>query len=829
MNDDDVRPLSVADWLEAFDPAARALDDERWGGERLKRLHGQQMVLDVIAHVQHMPLRLLRIDNLLELDQTFVRFVQRWKDDILAIFTETSLDGGSRSPKPLSQTDALHLLQLMQQPQHLHTLRDWVLRLGKPAASDGAELLQRPPALPRHYAEWFLMLLPHVERDVWLTEMSNPLPAHNLARMVEHCSLYILMWAWKMAPQFKQEMDRLAALERFEPETVKVFEGALEFECLALTVLPAFKRRGRERERDVALLAGPFLLDKAPESSDWFADPLLDFLGRVEQVQGVEGWDEVREKAPARSELHDALESRAAISGDEAQRRAVQSRSALQRLLAAHIDASVLRWPDGRVGRPISRANWETMAVLAAWFDRWGWVVYQARQPADRGALSVSIDGHRVSLLVSPDADEPQLLFYGYRQPDGPAASRAPWASFEDSLQAAREASEWRWIEGPSTFFARMRERQQAAWTSHVAAINNLLARHSRRDRPEGADNPDARQRSAAACEEVDHLLRGFGGRVCRYLLSMARAEVAVIYWVDYSSDPPRLRHVSGAERLIQHRAKRQPMLGSFDEAIWTLPAAGGAARVRPGVDVGLDSPYQVYRAAARGDIEPRPPDRKAASQSASLPPPGGGRLDAFQLAGSAPQDLVSVPLLFNDRVVGVFGLAGIASGRHFDLRLYPTLRLVAQVLAQAMYFHSQVWHMRQLNWLASHVPLEEWRQHNRVNQFNPLARVAGCLANIFLCPGVQIWLRDKQNPARYFLHGNTAPEIFLEDGQVPEHAPHLKVRGQAGDAAPALTRSFLAFAVDQWTRAETGGPRPKRSTGPSGRCRLAAACRRGS
>ena len=168
------------------------------------------------------------------------------------------------------------------------------------------------------------------------------------------------------------------------------------------------------------------------------------------------------------------------------------------------------------------------------------------------------------------------------------------------------------------------------------------------------------------------------------------------------------------------------------------------------------------------------------------------------------PLDAVSVPLLFNDRVVGVFGLAGIASSRHFDLRLYPAFRLVAQVLAQAMYFHSQVWQMRQINWLASHVPLEEWRQHDVANRFNPLLRVARCLANIFLCPGVQIWLQDKQNPSRYLLHGNTAPEIFEQGGEPPEHAPHLKVRPSQSEGEVDLARSFLAFAVDQW--ASTGG-----------------------
>lgn len=796
----DSNGVSVADWLEAYDPEAALLDSGAWGAQRLKRLHGEQMVLDVIAHVQNIPLRLLRVGNLEHLDDTFVRFVARWQREIHSLFTETYPDLSAGVPQPLGPSEADRLLRAMREPRHLALLRDWVLRLADPHEPETEELLRVPPSLPTGYAEWFLMLLPHVERDVWLTEMGNPLPAHTLARMVEHCSLYILMWAWSNAGRFRVEFERLKAIgDQIEPYHLTIMDRTLGFPHLGAIVMPAFCRRGRERSRDIALLAGPFLLEAATStgSNAWFVEPLLKFLGRIERVRGVQGWNEVRDKAPGRAELQDALESRAALDRYEAPRRALQSLHALRRLRAARLDSSITRWKDGRVGRPISRANWETMAVLSAWFDRWGWVVYDAREPSRNRALAVSIDRHRVSLLVTGVSARPELLFYGYDRPEDSPVDCSHWAVLDESLEGARKVNGWRWIEGPSTFFARMRERQHAAWTAHVAAIHHLLARHSPRDRPEGADNPDSRQMIPASCEEADHLLRGFGGRVCRYLLSMARAEAAVIYWLDYSSDPPQLRHVGSAERLIQHRARRQAMLTTFDQYIWEAPTPGRDATLRRGVDIGTHSPWQVYRAAASGQIEPQPEDRKAQRAQVARPP---GRLDVFD-PGSRPEDAVSVPLLFNDRVVGVFGLAGIASSRHFDLRLYPALRLVGQVLAQAMYFHSQVWQMRQINWLASHVSLEEWRRHDRENHFNPLRRVARCVANVFLCPGVQIWLVDKQNPSRFLLHGNTAPEIFEPDGEAPEHAPHLRVKASRSNSGVDLSRSLLAFAVDQWAR----------------------------
>jgi hypothetical protein len=36
--------------------------------------------------------------------------------------------------------------------------------------------------------------LPHLERQIWLTEFGNHLPAHALSRMLEHWSLYVLLW-----------------------------------------------------------------------------------------------------------------------------------------------------------------------------------------------------------------------------------------------------------------------------------------------------------------------------------------------------------------------------------------------------------------------------------------------------------------------------------------------------------------------------------------------------------------------------------------------------------------------------------------------------------
>lgn len=788
---------TVSEWLDAFDADSQKLDDKAWGAERLRRLHGQQMALDVIAHVQNIPLRLLRLNSLKRLDETFVRFVDAWESEIYLLLTDKGVDGSMRSPRPLGDAEAKALIAAMKVPAHLVSLREWVLQLA--SAGEDHVKLSVPADLPAHYAEWFLTLLPHLERDVWLSEMGNPLPVHNLTRMVEHWALYVLMWAWSNAETFQSVISLQVQSTEDTPLEPPILGSALGMKHLGLIVMPAYDRRGRSDTRPAVLLVGPFLRAEAAVEEDvhWYLDPLDRYLKRIERVENVEGWREVREKAPGATELRDALEARAGIDDYEAVRRAGQSLRSFRLLLKARIDPTVMQWESGAPGRPISRANWETMAALAAWYDRWGQTVATETGKDDAWAMHVTIKRHRVSLLAEfqpgPRAQQssPSLTFVSYGRQVAGRIKPMEWRSGDDCIASAR-ADRWRWIEGPDTFFARMRERQQAAWTSHIAAIDHLLARHSRSDRPEGADNPDARKGESAACEEADHLLRGYGGRVCRYLLGMARADVAVIYWLDYGENPPRLRHVGGAERLVQHRAKRQSMLSQFDQ--WSR-VAGTQGQPSP-ASGGADSAAQVYRVASTGAIHPRIKDRKARNAvGAEVPPPI--RLKQFE--DPQPLDALSVPLLFNDRVVGVFGLAGIASERHFESRLYPALRLVAQTLAQAMYFHSQVWQMRQLNWLASHVPLEQWRKHRRDNEFNPLMPAARCLANIFLCPVVQIWLRDRQNRKRFKLHGNTLPALYRSDGEAPEHAPTIYAIPSREDAEMPLTRPFLAFAVDQW------------------------------
>lgn len=767
---------TVGQWLDVADHASQGLDDDAWWPLRLQRQHGLQIALDVIGHAQYIPLRLMRRGNLARLDEVFVALVERWKPEVTSILS-------AHGPADAREA-ARKGIDALADPSHVKKLRDWVLSL----ASDKPD--PRPASLPNCYEIWFLILLPHLEREVWLTDMSNGHPAHSLARMLEHWSLFVLMWAWKYEPSFGN-------VDGQGTEPIVTFK-ALTFDRMAIVVTHAFFRTGRsnpEKGHDVFLLGGPFELSSehdvlqdstsaVPGSDHWFYITFKRFVGNVYRY--VPAWKDILDKAPSSTELLDAFATRPALTSTEATRRVKDAQQALTQLRTATLHPSVHLYPCGAPGRALSRANWESMAALASWFSRWK---PRFLKKEFAGDAHIDIPGHRLSVLASwrseSDATStlPQhvdVMFVDGTRCSPDIAARIQRAQGVSALVKTLKGKRLDlWLEMPAAFLARARERQHALWTSQAAAIGNLLARHSRQDRPVGLDSiGDERSVWRNQCEEADHLLRGYGGRVCQYLLQMTRAESATVLWLDYSATPPRLRHVGSSDRLIQHRAGRQSRFADFCEA------ASRAA-----------DDLLLYRCVSNASIEPPPADRRIDRQQM-----GDSRRFYKNYEEPKPRDAIAVPLLVHGRVVGAFSVSGMNSERQFDARLYTPLRLVAQHLAQPMALQSYLWQMRRLNWLASHRPIEEWRQHEMENQFNPLGKVAEVLANVFLCPAVHIWLQDPQNDARFKLHGYTRGDLFQLDGPL-RSAPSFEVEDIAPNAKAPLNRHFAAFALDQWSR----------------------------
>lgn len=787
---------SFGDWLDVRDKLGVSLPEHEWWQQRLERQHVLQVAVDVIAHAHNIPLRLLRRKNLRLLDRTFASMIRgrsphrNWKKQFQLIL---------ETHGPLSARGAARAgIDVLEDPQHVGTLRDWILSL----ATDQPQA--RPKSLPEHYESWFLDLLPHLEREVWLTDMSNPHPAHGLARMVEHWSLFVLMHAWKLEADFGESQDEVAFSGRI-----------LNMDRLGITTCCAYTRTGKSGQgHEIWMLTGPFEHEEqekpaTPEISStsrftqhWFDKVFRRFVSNVARLTI---WSDIRDKAPNSEELFDAFATRLPLSSREAERRTVECREALTQMRKTRIHPSVFDWTERDGGRPISRANAESIAALCSWLSRWRPRFDEYLEANPEKTLKVAIPGHRMALQVcgpvssSSRADIPpaHVVVFDCRSKGAVQLTQGA-ISVEDLIAEMMGKDRAVWIESPSAFLARARERQHALWASQVVAIGSFLARHSRRDRPVGPDHVSSDAVSQPPeCDSEDHLLRGYAGRVCQYLLQMTRADVAFIVWLDYGANPPMLRHVGGADRLVQHRAERQARFLRFSE--WSQQA--GASSSKSPQTAGERSESQLYRSIARADIEPEEKERQARNREARKPV----RAHFEYYADPKPKDAIAVPLLVNGRVIGAFTVCGVSSVRQFDRRLHGPLRLVAQQVAQAMVVQLQLWHMRQLNWLASHRPLESWRQHDVDNDYNPLEPIARVLANIFLAPVVHVWLRDAQNPKRFKLHGYTRPDL-LKNGRNLDAAPTFRVDAHSDTGIRSLDQPFSVFAIDQWnTRREAG------------------------
>jgi hypothetical protein len=810
---------TVGKWLEAMDAEGELLSESKeesdtnlWWRQRLERQHGLQISLDVIAHAQNFPLRLLRKKNLSNLDDTFEKMVRERKELVQTILREN----GPKGARDAARDGIGSLLE----KKNVNLLKIWVLSLGtdKPQT--------RPKELPDHYESWFLELLPHLERQIWLTDMSNSHPAHSLARMVEHWSLYILMWVWENEKKFESLNPKV--------DNPRFFEQAIEIERFAITTQKAFVRDGmKDTSHEVWILGGPFEIepghsnDKVVDAhlvdphEHWFNKTFSLFVANASRF--VMAWSDITDKAPNATELFDAFATRPPLNKEEALRRALEAKKAIDELRSAKLHPSVQNWLDRAGPRPISRANWETIAALATWLARWSPRIEKMRSHGGgiklwnrniwprvnsehNQSMHIFMEGHRLSIVVdwnvenvkSSDIKARTVTIIDKRFEDTKKLV-ADTINIPDVVREANKVFPDQWIDTPSAFFSRARERQHALWTSHIGAIGNLLMRHSRRDRPIGPDNFEE-PKYQDECDEVDHLLRGYANRICQYILQIARADAALITWLDYSENPPQLRHIGSADRLIQHRAERNKRYRKFCE--WSRETLPGDASIGSPNLAGAESPSQLYRSIATAEVEPRAKSRRATNADETQVK--DKYLDHYSLP--KPVDAMAIPLLFNGRVVGAFTICGISSYRQFNQWLHQPLRLVAQQLAQAIATQSQLWQMRRLNWLASHIPLEEWRKHDEENNYNPLERVAKIFANIFLGPVVFIWLRDQQNANRFRLHGYTHGEIL--------HGAHRKLLSpyffnveplDANCRAP-LSRQFSAFALEILNNKELDG-----------------------
>jgi signal transduction histidine kinase len=781
------RPLAdeamrMGRWITPAGSGAAAEEARRRGHHRL------QIAIDTIAYAHNVPLRLLLPERLADLPRV-----------IADLLREPSVRAVLASDAPEMQ--AVDHARLGD-PALIALARDWILRLPQ-------ESIAPPEALPAHWLQGALALLPYIERKVWLTEMGNPLPAHALCRMQDHWSLYVLMWTWKHAESLRR------------PDTL--LTSALEVPGLEVRTLRSFVLYRPDGVEQLCLpVVGPYFV--APEDMDAatdrdaFCDRFECFVGNVVQIDRDR--DGRTHTVPLREELKDALGTRIGLTPSEAALRSATTAHTLELLRNARI---------GDIGfaDAMSRADWEVVAALCSWLARWDDVLIP--EISDGQQVLLGHNGDVPTLLVDLDADsaidrraKPRVRVTIVSRRLAPASALALGsllrridAQHGEATRGA-EFDAYR-VDRPERYFSRLRERQNSMWSSQVIAINNLLSRHGPRDVYIGADEfaqEDAQGRASVRRDEAEHLLRGFGGRICRYLVSMTRADAAAIYWLDYAQAPPRLFPVGDYARHASHRAQGHDVWEKFDRWAWS-----------PGPELENDCPAnqrarslsQVYRVAATGQEDPppaagpgsddigRPPRRKRVApigpdgaHSVNGGAPGEDTVPAYLLnyAEPRPVDALTAPLLVNGRVIGVVTLLGLVPGQ-FEPRLFWPLRRTTELIAACMNHQNQVWHMRRLNYLFARRGLHEFQRRGGSPASSPLRDVSRCLANVFLCPAAHIWLQSASNHNRLQLVGYNWDGLFRFDGTPAGFAREFHYTTPAATPKSVAFRPFSSMAID--------------------------------
>lgn len=738
------RQTNLLDSVFSPRPASGA-DDER------KRRDGRfalQICVDTFAYAFNVPLRLA----LLEKGQDFPKTIRSLLVDatdanpirkILREQDDGVIEGADADA--LSNTD------------HFQRARQMILALtGQSPTQPGSQL-------PEHWMRGMLAILPHVERQVWLTEIANPLPVHGICRMYDPWSLYILMWT----------SESLFA----KGDSSTDFPDALRIPGLLVRRLAGtkFTNRGGEPAECVPVL-GPIFEGEAPsDPGDKFIDLFEQFNCKAQEQGIVWGVDACG--IPTHEELKDALQSRMALPRNEIERRAGCCERSLELLYSVELSIDSTGC--------LSRDFWERLATGVAWV---------AKSERSFAALLGAKNLPQARVI---DLDDRSVLWVCASNDGRVALTIGPAASPVQDMQALCASTEVD-HDSISAFFNRVRERQSAAWSSQIIAINNLLNRHDLSDKSKVPE--DHLVPTGKADPEVGHLLRGFGNRVCRYLVSITRADVADLYWSDYAQSPPRLVNVGCYARLAEHRACAMEIESGFHEWAWKE----GVDRDTP-ANQREKSPAQTYRSLALGQEDPKPGESITPFQSTGTDgyPTKNEALAYFEsYPEPRPRDGLALPLMLNGRPVGVVSLAGL-SERQFDQRIFIPLRRTASLLAPCMYHQSQLWHMRILNtfFINYQSDILGGSQNKQTSAGaephpNPLQTVARCLCNIFLCPVAHLWTRSLANPNRYELSGYNWQGIF-EGGGMPGGRLAFSYQDAHGKPRSPIDSKFAELVVD--------------------------------
>lgn len=698
---------------------------------------GYQICSDVISSSQNFSQRLLLINEMRRLPEIFHNLIQD-KEMQRVIERELGDDNNNYKIWMLKDIEA----KIDASCRTLINIADksWRAAVNNQSCAD----ISLTFAIEPEDSIWWrilLIVLPHLEHKVWLTDISNPIPIHTITRFYDIWLAYLFLWTYRNdIPQ--NEEGQLIPLFGTEKCIHGAWYTGWDLEYVE-------KNKPDYNAERVCILFGPFFTEN--ESSNKHIYPLFfrNYMQLASEM--VPGWKNHNVATPSQEELEELLDARLPFPKFECKTKKDTIQNCWKKLLEFRFPYHIL----------LKREDWEYLAAAAAWMARSEYCLLQAEVKNIRG-LSISFRGWNHSLAVTCETNNFIILFKD---------KESNVAGCESIIAKLKESKANQAIDYPSVLFNRIRERQMHNWSIQIMGINNLMHRHT-----QGLSL--ANHEHSSRIDSVEDLFHGSGARICKHLIGITQAHNVNIYRLDYEYFPPKLIRVEGYSRLIAHWAKQDEIYEEFNKVAYDTKDPASACYQR------AKGRSQIYRVAANNAAELSDSDDKN-SQVLWV-----GYPNEWQ-----PKSALALPIRQNGKVIGVIELNGMVEGQFSEYLKAPLLR-ASNLIGSFLYFNLLLRQLSRINqWVTKVDPLviEDADQ--------PLAELAKLLTNVFLCPLTHIWLVTDDNEI-YDLKGQSVEDMwqnFRKKNNTASNRPYFDV----GDEHPSVMAApFARLALELWKNA---------------------------
>lgn len=767
--------------------------NRRWGR------FAYQISSDVFSFGQNLPIRILLVDRLEALPSIFSEVFKRNEFKILL----------GKADEQFSKIDAKTLcglsnLQIKAALKFTHEILSNLSARGSDnhvivdACTNFESWLADQKLSPKLWWGSLLLALPHVERDVWLTEMSSPLPVHAMMRMHDVWALKILLWCYQSWGAVSQagdsvKLDTQQPLKFMEMNdlSVRLLDG---WSCAAkLPDSAQAPLAPHSVDHRCSIVVGPIYIPSLRPASEpdslgqpWHGDIASDFryfMGNA--AKHIPTWEDKADALPSEEELNHAIAQKTRLGKAELAMRLDSIVSCYATLRNLGVDSNV---------QISSHDDIQNTAGLVMWVQRSNGALAEKNLhlTVRKKSKDASIDGNQAWHYAIDSRWNKNTQRHEHK------LTQVKQELLEATAEVIETLKKKNLIDYPAVLFNRVRERQIAYWSNLLLAINNLLHRSHMRHPlglaswsvPVGEiDNGNLKK---SVFDNEMALLAGFGHRLCAYLMSIANANVCTLYRIDYSHEPPLPLVMANHCRNLELRATSDLVANDFEAFLLADQANELHKR--------SESESLCVRVAATNKHDRWP------------------KLDGTVYLGSQypsshePKSALALPLQYNGRVFGVLELKGLVEDQFSDRLLEPLTR-AANLIAPFAYQNLLLREIGAINHLLASEPITAWRdvgedKDGLSQDAKPLTKISRSLCNVFLCQAVHIWQQDAGSDDRkYKLKAWNHHGMFNRDKEHPVF--YLPEDTKESPHKPTVHTAFAFFAAAPFLRSDPSANMP--------------------